>query len=123
MWDRKGRIETPVPDIPRFVGPTRALVHDGLEGFRQLILTPRRVEPLLEQLQGIVRSSMTTRLMGPIEECQDTIARHDYPVRIPDVGLVRLPLFLVDQDGFRKLLQAFVNVSKLLQVLDLLDSI
>ena len=67
-------METSVPDISGFVGPARALVNDGLEGFPQLIVTRRRVEPLLEQPQGTVRSNMTTRLMGPLEECQDTLS-------------------------------------------------
>ena len=30
--DGQGRVETSVPHIPRFAGPTRALVHDRLEG-------------------------------------------------------------------------------------------
>ena len=47
-------METSVPDIPRIAGPTPALVHDGLEGFPQLIVTPRRWEPLLEQPQDTV---------------------------------------------------------------------
>ena len=61
--------------------------------------------------------------MGPLEECQDTVARHDYPVIMPEVGLVTLPLFLVDQHGFQTLLQAFVDVPKLFQVLHLSESI
>ena len=48
--------------------------------------------------------------MGSLEECRDTVARHDYPVLMPEVGLVPLAPFLVDQDGFQTLLQAFVNV-------------
>ena len=116
-------METPVPDIPRFAGPTRALVHEGLEGFPQLVVRPRRVEPLLEQPQGTVSSHMTTRLMGSLEECRDTVPRHDYPVLMPEVGLVTLPLVLVDQGGFQTLLQAFVDVPKLFQVLHLLESI
>ena len=42
---------------------------------------------------------------------------------MPEVGLVPFPLFLVDQDGFQTLLQAFVDIPKLLQLLDLLVSI
>ena len=57
--------------------------------------------------------------MGPPEECRDTVDRHDYPVLMPEVGPVPLPLFVVDQDGFQMLLQAFVDVLKLLQVLSL----
>ena len=87
------------------------------------MVTQRRGEPLLEHRQGVVRSNMTTRLRGPLEECGDTVARHDYPVLMPEVGLVPLPLFLVDQNGFQSLFQAFVDVLKLLQVLDLFDSI
>ena len=123
MGDRKGRSETSVPDIPRFAGPTRAFVHDGLDRCPQLIVRPRRVEPLLEQLQGTVRSHMTTRLMGPLEECRDTVARYYYPVLMPEVGLVPFALFLIDQDGFQTLLQAFVDIIKVLQVLDLFESI
>ena len=63
---------------------------------------------------------MTTGLMGPLEECRDTVARQDYPVLI---GLVPLLLFLVNQDGFQTLLQAFVDVAKLSQVLQLSESI
>ena len=65
----------------------------------------------------------TFQWVRPLEECGDTVARQDYPVLIPEVGLVPLPLFLVDQDGFQTLLQAFVDVFKFLQVLDLFDSI
>ena len=66
---------------------------------------------------------MIIRLTGPLEECRDTVAGHDYPVLMPEVGLVPLSLLLVDQDGFPTLLQAFVDIPKLLQVLDLLESI
>ena len=93
-----------------------------MEGLPQLIVSPRRVELLLEQLEGTVRSRMTTGLMGPLEECRDTVARHDYLVLMPEVGLVTLPLVLVDQGGFQTLLQAFVGVPKLFQVLRLLES-
>ena len=66
---------------------------------------------------------MTTRLMGPLEKCRDTVARQDYPVLMPEVGLVPLPLLLVEQDGFQTLLQAFVDVPKIFQLLHLLESI
>ena len=46
--DGQGRVETSVPDIPRFAGAARALVHDRLEGFPQLAVSLRSVEPLLE---------------------------------------------------------------------------
>ena len=66
---------------------------------------------------------MTTGLMGPLEERLDSVARHDYPVLMPEVGLVPFLLVLVDQDGFETLLQAFVDIPKLLQVLHLSESI
>ena len=46
---------------------------------------------------------MTTGLMGPLQECRDTVPRHDYPVLMPEVGLVPLPLLLLDQGGFQTL--------------------
>ena len=96
---------------------------DGLESFPQLIITPGSVEPLLEQLQGTVRSHMTSGLMRPLEEWRNTVAIHDYRLLMPEVGLVPLPLVLVDQGGFQMLLQAFLDVPKLFQVLHLLASI
>ena len=48
VGDGQSRVETSVPDIPRFAGPTRALVHDRLEGLLQLVISSRSVEPLLE---------------------------------------------------------------------------
>ena len=88
-------METSIPDIPRSTGPTRALVHDRLEGFSQLVIRPRRVEPLLQKPQGTVGPHMTTGLMRPLEERRDSVARHDYPVLMAEVGLVPFPLFLV----------------------------
>ena len=114
---------TSVPDIPRFTGPTRAFVHDRLGGLPQLVISPRRMEPLLEKPQGTAGPHMTTGLMGPLEQPLDCVARHDYPVLMPEVGLVSFPLFLVDQDGFQTLLHAFVDIPKLLQVLHLSESI
>ena len=61
--------------------------------------------------------------MCPLEQCRDTVARHDYPVLMPEVGLVTLSLVLVDQSGFQILLQALVDDPKLFQVLHLLVSI
>ena len=87
------------------------------------MIRPRRVEPLLEKPQGTVGPHMTTGLMGPLEERQNLFPRHDYPVPMREVGLVPLPLYLVDQDGFQTLLQAFVDIPKLLQVLHLSESI
>ena len=48
---------------------------------------------------------------------------HDYLVVMPEMTLVTLPLFLVDRDRLQTLLQAFVDIPKLIQVLDLLESI
>ena len=42
---------------------------------------------------------------------------------MPEVALVPLPLLLVDQEGFKALLQALIDISKLLQVFRLLESI
>ena len=123
MGDRESRKETSIPDILRFTGPTRAIVHDRLEGFPQLVISPRRVEPLLEKPQGTAGPHKTTGLMGPLEERQDSVATHDYPVLMPELGLVPFPLFLVDQDGFKTLLQAIVDIPELLHVLYLSESI
>ena len=51
------QIETSVPDIARFAGPTREIVQDGLQGFPEQIVIPRRVEPLLELFR--VQSAQT----------------------------------------------------------------
>ena len=123
VLDGKGGLETSVPDIPRFREQARALVHNRLEGCPYLIIPARGVEALIEILQGTLSPNMTTRLIGPLEESRDTVARHNYPVRILEVGFVTLPLFLADQDSFQTLLHAFVDILKLLQVLDLLESI
>ena len=74
-------------------------------------------------MQGMVSPNVTTRLMGPLEECRYMVARHNYLVVMPEVGLVPLSLLPVDQDGFQTLLQAFVYILRLLQVLNLLESI
>ena len=66
---------------------------------------------------------MTTRPVGPLEECRSTVAKHDYPVFLPEVGLAPLPLLLLDRAGFQTFLQAFVDVLKVFQVLHLLESI
>ena len=116
-------METSVPDIPGLTGLTRGLVHDGLEAFLQPIVRPRRVEPLLEQLQGTFRSNMTTRLMGPLEECRMWSLGTTIRSSCQNVGLVPLPLLLVDQGGFQTLLQAFVDAPKVFQVLRFLESI
>ena len=65
---------------------------------------------------------MTTRLRGPLEQSQNT-AKHDSPVLLPEIGLFTFPLLLVGQDRFEMLPQAFVDIFKFLQVLDLLESI
>ena len=66
---------------------------------------------------------MTTGLMGPLEECRNLVTRDDYPVLIPEEGPVLLSLLPFDLDGFQTSLHAFVDVSKRLQVLNLLESI
>ena len=66
---------------------------------------------------------MTPRLMGPLEQRWDSVTRYHDAVLVPEIGLVPLPLFLVDGEGFKALLQALVDIPKLLQVLRLLESI
>ena len=66
---------------------------------------------------------MTSRLMGPLEECWDTVARHECPVLMPEVSLVPLSLLLVQKDGLETVLQVFVDIPKLFQVLHLLEPI
>ena len=63
------------------------------------------------------------RVRGRLQESRDRVAIHYYPVLIPDICLVKLPLLLVDKDSFQTPLQAFVDVFILLQVIDLLQSI
>ena len=123
MGDGQGRVETPVPDIPRLAGPTRALVQDRLEGLLQLVIGPRSVEPLLEEPQGTVSTHMTAGLVGPLQQRWHSVTGHHNAVLVPEVALVPLPLLLVDQEGFKVFLQALVDVSKLLQVFRLLESI
>ena len=123
MRDGQGRVETSVPDIPWFAGPARALVHDRLESFPQLVVCPRSVEPLLEQPQGTVSTHMTAGLVGPLRQRWDSVTRHHDAVLVPEVALVPLPLILVGQEGFKAFLQALVDIPKLLQVLRLLKSI
>ena len=110
-------MKTSIPDISSFAGAAWAVVHDGWEDSPWLIITPRRVEPLFEQLQGTVITNRTTALMGPFEESQKTLARLDYQVFMPDIGLIAFLLLWADQDRFGTLLQAFVDTSKLPQVL------
>ena len=57
---------------------------------------------------------MAIGLMDPHEESRDLVARHNYPVSMPEVGLVSFPLLLVEQDRFRTLLQ-FVDILTLSQ--------
>ena len=116
--DGQGRVETSVPDIPWFAGPTRALVHDRLEGFPQLVVSPRSVEPLPEQPQGTVSTHMTAGLMGPLQQRSDSVTGYHDAVLVPEVALVPLPLILVDQEGFKAFLQALVDIPKLLQYSD-----
>ena len=66
---------------------------------------------------------MTAGLMGPLQQRWNSVGGYHDVVLVPEVGLVPLPLFLVDQEGFKAFLQALVDISKLLQVLRLLESI
>ena len=52
-----------------------------------------------------------------------TVTGYDDSVLVPEVSLVPLPLLLVDREGLQALLQALIDISKLLQVLSLLESI
>ena len=83
----------------------------------QLVVSPRSVEPLLEQPQGTVSTHMTAGLMGLLHQRWDSVTRHRDVVLVLEVALVPLPLILVDQEGFRAFLQALVDIPKLLQVL------
>ena len=66
---------------------------------------------------------MTTGLMGPLEECRNTVARHDILVFIAWVGLTKFLLLLVDQDRFQALIEALVDILELVQLLNLSESI
>ena len=66
---------------------------------------------------------MTARLMGPLQQRWDSVTGYHNAVLVPDVPLVPLLLFLVDQEGLKVILQALVDIPKLLQVLRLLESI
>ena len=88
-----------------------------------MVITPRSVEPSLEQLPGTVSSNITTGLMGPFEESRDPVARYNNQVFMPQVGLVSFLLLLVDRDRFQTLLWAFIDIPKLLQVLNVSESI
>ena len=88
-----------------------------------MIITPRGVEPLLKQFQGTVSPDTTTSLTSPLEESRDTVTRYNYSLLMPEICLVTLPLLLVYQDRLQTLLQAFLDMPKLLQLLDLSESI
>ena len=88
-----------------------------------MVVSPRSVEPLLEQPQGTVSTHMTTGLMGPLQQRWDSVTRQHDAVLVPEVALFPLPLVLVDQEGFKAFLQALVDIPELLQVLRLLESI
>ena len=66
---------------------------------------------------------MTTGLMRPPEESQNTVRRQNYPVFMLEIGHISFLLFLVDRDRFQTFFHAFVDISKLLQLLNLLESI
>ena len=61
--------------------------------------------------------------MGPPQKRWDTVTVYRDAVFVPEVALVPLPLLLVDQEGFKALLQALIDIPKLLQVFCLLESI
>ena len=62
---------------------------------------------------------MTIGLMGPFEKSQNTVTRYDNLVFMQEVGPITFPVLLVDQDRFQALLKAFVDIAKLLWVLNL----
>ena len=66
---------------------------------------------------------MTAGLMGPLQKRWDSVTGYHDAVFVPAVALVRLPLLLLDQEGFKAFLQALIGISKLLQVFRLLESI
>ena len=68
-----------------------------LEGFWYLVITPRSVGPSLEQLQGTVSSNLTIELMGPFEESRGLVTSYDYPVFMPNVGLISFLLLPLNQ--------------------------
>ena len=88
-----------------------------------MVVSPRSVEPLLEEPQGTVGTHMTAGLMGPRQQRLNSVTRQHDAVLVPEVALVPLPLILVDQEGFKAFLQALADIPKLLQVLRLLESI
>ena len=88
-----------------------------------MVVSPRSVEPLLEQPQGTISSQMIAGLMGPLQQRWDSVTRYHDAVLMPEVALVPLPLILVDQEGFKAFPQALVDILKLFQVLRLLKSI
>ena len=66
---------------------------------------------------------MATWVIGLLEDNRDTVARHHDPVFMPELGCISFPLLLVNQDKFQMLLEACVDISKLLQVLRLSEAI
>ena len=66
---------------------------------------------------------MTAGLMGPLQQRWDSVTGYPDAVLVPEVALVPLPLLLVDQEGFKALFQALIDIPKLLQVFRLLESI
>ena len=123
VWDWKGRIETSVTDVLRFAGPARALVRDGLEGIPLLIITPHRVEPLLEGFK--VRSAP----IRPLDSCG-----HLRRAGIQSLGttirsscqryvLSSFHCSWLTRTGSIRFFSAFIDIPKLLQALDLLESI
>ena len=54
--------------------------------------------------------------MGLLQPRRDSVTGYHDAVLVPEVTLVPLPLFFVDQEGFKAFLQALVDILKLLQV-------
>ena len=55
--------------------------------------------------------------MGPLQQRWDSVTGYHDAVLVPEVAPVPLPLFLVDEEGFKAFLKALVDIPKLLQVL------
>ena len=66
---------------------------------------------------------MTAGVMGPPQQRWDSVTGYHAAVLVAEVALVPLPLIFVDQEGFKALLQALVDILKLLQVFPLFESI
>ena len=77
-----------------------------------MVVSPRSVEPLLEEPQGTASTDMTAGLMGPLQQRWDSVTGYHDAMVVQEVTLVPLPLILVDQEGFKAFLQALVDIPK-----------